>query len=580
MRTTAEVRTLLERLDARPARDLEDQDLDFKEWNTRSLDDAIALVIEVAICMANGGGGTVVLGVNDKAIGRRMAILGVPREVDVNRLKKAVYDRTDPKLMPVFEELAVPEGSGRLLVMQIHPGLPPYTDTAGRGKIRIGTDCQPLTGTLRRRVMVETGETDFTAVELPGAPASHISPAAMEQLRDAARRERAPEELLAMSDLDLLGALGVIRQGRLTRAGLLLAGKESVLQAHLPAYVWTHLRMRGDTAYSDRADGRDALPVALQRLTERIMADNPITTVAYGLFHFEYRTYPEVALREALMNALCHADYRLAGPILVRQFSRKIEINNPGGFVGGISPTNILHHEPVSRNPHLVDALARLRLVNRSSLGIARMFSALLIEGKEPPIIEEQGEAVRVVFLAGDLSAPFRGFVAEEAERGRLLSVDQLLILRHLLRHAELDTATAARICQRRDAEAREVLSEMERDLGYLQRGGSGRGTYWTLDPELCARLSAPGHADRDARIDWEAAKTRVLSVLRQRAERGEKGLSNADIRRIVRLDRFQVLRLMKELADEDPRVVPAGRGKYSRYGYDLSNVRSNDGSH
>jgi ATP-dependent DNA helicase RecG len=105
--------------------------------------------------MANGGGGTVVFGVNDKVIGRSQAIIGMPVDVDINRLKKAVYDSTDPKITPVFEELSVPEGSGRLLVMQIYPGLPPYTDTSGRGKIRIGKDCQPLTGTLRRRIIMD-----------------------------------------------------------------------------------------------------------------------------------------------------------------------------------------------------------------------------------------------------------------------------------------------------------------------------------------------------------------------------------------------------------------------------------------
>ncbi len=65
--------------------------------------------------------------------------------------------------------------------MQIYPGLPPYTDTQGRGKIRIGKDCQPLTGTLRRRVMVETGETDFTATPVSGRIKSLLSAAAMER---------------------------------------------------------------------------------------------------------------------------------------------------------------------------------------------------------------------------------------------------------------------------------------------------------------------------------------------------------------------------------------------------------------
>lgn len=122
-----------------------------------------------------------------------------------------------------------------------------------------------------------------------------------------------------------------------------------------------------DTAYSDRADGNNAIPIALERILDRIMADNPITTVPQGLFHFEIRTYPEIALREALLNALVHADYRIAGPILVKQFKDQLEISYPGGLPGGIRPQNILRHEPVSRNPALVDALTRLRLGNRSN---------------------------------------------------------------------------------------------------------------------------------------------------------------------------------------------------------------------
>jgi ATP-dependent DNA helicase RecG len=566
MRELSEIRSLLDELEQQPADALEGQDLDFKEWNTRSIQDAIALVVEMAVCMANGGGGTVVFGVNDKAVGRVNAIRGVPLEIDINRLKKAVYDSTDPKLTPVFQELSVPEGTGRLIVMQIYPGLPPYTDTQGRGKIRIGTDCQPLTGTLRRRVMVETGETDFTATLVSGRPESLISAAAMERLREAARRENAPDDLLRRPDRELLANLGLIRDGHLLRAGVLLTGTERAIRRHFPGYVWTHLRMVSDTGYSDRADGYDALPIALERILDRIMADNPITTVPQGLFHFEIRTYPEIALREALLNAFVHADYRIHGPILVKQFRDRLEISNPGGLPGGITPQNILRHEPVPRNPALVDALTRLRLVNRSNLGVRRMFQALLIEGKEPPEIIDEGEAVRVIFRASDLSVPFRLFVAQEADKGRILSVEELLTLQYLLRHPEIDTSTAARITQQTESDAKETLSRMELDLGYLERGGTGRGTYWRLRADLHRRLSAPGHPERDRRIDWEAAKTRVLSILKQRADRGESGLSNAEIRQITHLDRNQVVRLMRELRQENPQIQEPGRGRWARY--------------
>ena len=570
MREISELMKLLDELEHQSANELEDQDLDFKEWNTRSLKDAIALVVEMAICMANGSGGTVVFGVNDKAVGRAKAILGVPPEIDINRLKKAVYDSTDPKLTPLFQELLVPEGTGRLLVMQIYPGLPPYTDTQGRGKIRVGKDCQPLTGTLRRRVMVETGETDFTAIPVSGKPESLVSAAAMERLREAARRESAPDDLLRRSDPDLLSTLGLIRDGRLVRAGVFLASTEDAIRNAFPGYVWTHLRMASDTEYSDRADGHEALPLALERILDRVMADNPITTVQQGLFHFEIRTYPEIALRETLLNAFVHADYRIHGPILVKQFRNRLEISNPGGLPGGITPENILRHEPVSRNPTLVDALTRLRLVNRSNLGVRRMYHALLIEGKEPPVIIDEGEAVRVIFRASDLSVPFRLFVAREADAGRILSVEELLIIQYLLRHPEIDTITAARITQQLETNARETLSHMELGLDYLERGGTGRGTYWTLRPELHKRLSVPGHPERDRRIDWEAAKTRVLSILKQRSERGEPGLTNAEVRQITHLNRNQVFRLLKELRRENPQIQAPGRGRCARYQWRL----------
>lgn len=565
MRSIREITNLLPELEYSIADDLEDQDLDFKQWDGQSRDKAIKTVVQMAVCMANGGGGSVVFGVADRVRGRGNALLGVPPDIDVNRLKKAVYDQTDPKIMPVFADLLVPEGTGRLLVMQISPGLPPYTDTTGRGALRIGKDCQPLTGTLRRKIAVETGETDFTAEPLCPFTPELLSAAAMEALRDQARRERAPDDLLGLADDDLLAALGLIKGGRLTRAALLLGGTEAALREHLTGHGWSFLQMTSDTDYGIREDRSSPIPLSVQRVEELLVPFNPITTLVQGLYHFEYRTWPEIALREALMNAFCHRDFRIAGPVLIKCFTNRLEIGNHGGFIGGITTDNILHHPPASRNPLLMDALTRLRLVNRTNLGIGRMFAALLIEGKEPPCLQEIGESVVVTFHKRELNAALRLFVAEETGRGRHLGVDELLLIRYLLQHPEVDTTTAAALCQRPEANVRESLAAME-SAGYLEHGGTGRGSYWCLRPELFHRLAPEGQGDARRRIDWEAAKTRILSILMKRARRGEPGLSNRDIRQITRFDRNQVHRLMTELRQENPRLQAPGKGKYARH--------------
>ena len=559
MRDEQQIRTLLDQLDENIADDLEGQDLDFKRWpdNPR---DALKQVVSMAVCMANGGGGSVVFGVADRVTGRKNAILGVPPEVDVTLLLKAVFDSTAPTITPRFEELIVSEGTGRLLLMHVNQGVPPYTDSAGHGAVRVGKECKPLTGTMRREMLEVSGDSDFTATIIREPIEKLLSASAMERLRQLASMEKASADLLNSTDTDLLDALGLIRNGFLTVAGLLLAGNENALRKHVPGAGWTWLLQQSETAYENREDGVSALPIAVARLEDLIRPLNPLDTFEQGFFHFEYRRWPELAVREALMNAFCHRDYRQAGPVVVRILNDRLSFENLGGFVGGVHPENILRHAPVTRNALLVSALVTLRLINRANLGVKRMFTEFLAEGKPAPIIFDVGNAVHATFTGSGFSPQFRVFVAEESKQGHALSLDELLTLHYLIRHAEADTATLATLCQKSEAALRDTLSEMEKRQ-YIERGGSGRGTYWRLSHGMHKRMVDGAETSPRRRIDWEAAKTRILSVACERKQHGEKGLSNAEVRAITGYDRGQVKRLLNQLADEGV-IKVSGQGR------------------
>ncbi|UTW70476.1 hypothetical protein KHA80_08655 [Anaerobacillus sp. HL2] len=172
---------------------------------------------------------------------------------------------------------------------------------------------------------------------------------------------------------------------------MLLVGKPEAISKFIPQYKWSFRKMISDTDYSHRDDGTHAIPVALYELERYIAVDNPMVTVS-GLVHPEFSTYPTIALREALANAFGHRDYRMNGTIMLKQYKDKLILTNPGEFVGGITPKNILHHPPVARNNHLMDLLDRLKLVNRSNLGVSRIFLPLLIEGKNLRYIEKLGQ--------------------------------------------------------------------------------------------------------------------------------------------------------------------------------------------
>ena len=485
MRTAKDIAALLPELEYHIADEFEDQDLDFKQWDTQSRDKSVQMVVRMAVCMANGGGGTVVFGVADQVKGQQKAVLGIPLEIDINILKKAVYDQTDPKIMPVFETMTVLEGTGRLLLMHIHPGLPPYTDTSGRGTVRIGKDCQPLTGTLRRKISVETGETDYTSEVINAKLEDIISPSAIEILRMMAKEQNAPQDLLKMKDRQLLDALGALPKGKVTRAAVLLCGKEEAIRSHIQGHHWIFLRMQSDTQYDVREDKVTAIPLSISRLEDMLLPFNPITTVEHGLYHFEYRAYPDIAFREALMNAFCHADYRIAGPILVKMFHNRLVVSNNGGFIAGITEQNILHHQPAARNPLLVEALTRLRLVNRSNLGIARMYSAFLIEGKRPPVIQEIGDSVAVTFLRSDMDASFRSMIAEIKDPP--LDVDELLALSFLRQNPLSDVSQIAEYCNCSPRRSQEVLDALA-DRGLAESGDPNKHSLWQLSSTLRRR--------------------------------------------------------------------------------------------
>ena len=313
-----EIHHVLDRFDTNIADDLESQTLDFKQWNKRSLDDNVKLMLKMAVCMANGGGGSVVFGIADKVKGRSNAILGVPQEIDTTVLQKRIYEKTDPHLTPVFEDVAVQEGTKRLILMNVYPGMPPYTTTDGAATIRQGKDCIPYTGTLRRKMMDTITQMDYTAEIIHEDWKNLFSHSAMERIHEIMTRERVDENLLSLSDEDLLRSIGALKDNFLTKGSLLLVGKPEAISKFIPQHRWSYRKMISDTDYSHRDDGTHAIPVALYELERYIAVDNPMVTVESGLVHPEFSTYPTIALREYLLNAFGHRDYRMNGTIMLK----------------------------------------------------------------------------------------------------------------------------------------------------------------------------------------------------------------------------------------------------------------------
>ncbi len=97
---------------------------------------------------------------------------------------------------------------------------------------------------------------------------------------------------------------------------------------------------------------------------------------------------PEVALREAVVNAVCHRDYFEPGAqVMVEIFDDRVEIHNPGGLPRGL-PEKDFGKRSVCRNPNIAALLLRCDYIEKMGTGIERIYEALKNENCPPVKIE------------------------------------------------------------------------------------------------------------------------------------------------------------------------------------------------
>jgi ATP-dependent DNA helicase RecG len=170
---------LLDRLDSCIADDLESQFLDFKPWQGPK--DDLKLACEYACCFANGSGGAVVFGVVDKVQGRAQAIHGA-KGYDLDTFRHGIFNGTRPGIEAEVEEIDVPEGTGKILVVRVAEGSrKPYGTAAGLFKQRVGKNCMPLDPVAFQRAQVSSAAVDWSGAPVVGLGLQDLDPLQIEQ---------------------------------------------------------------------------------------------------------------------------------------------------------------------------------------------------------------------------------------------------------------------------------------------------------------------------------------------------------------------------------------------------------------
>lgn len=532
---------MLDRLSTETADDIESEVLEIKGMpaDRRELKEWL---VKNAVCLANQRGGCVLVGITDRTKGRRKAIVGIG-DISYRGLERDVYDATDPHILIELEELHAPEGN--LLAAHIPKGIPPHTTSSGKAWIRIDRGCVPLTGSAMARMISASGALDLSAAPAEGATLGDLSPEALQKGRDYLRRRPGLASLADEDDEALLTGLRLMSGKELTQTAILLFGEPEAISRFLPQHEVTVLRYTSSTRFDRRLDLRGPLLLDLSRIEDELAAASSLRTVQpRGLAQLELPTIDWEVAREATLNAVAHRDYFLRQAIILALRRDQVEVSNPGGFIGGVTPANILRHAPAHRNELLAETFQQLGFVDRAGVGVDRIYERLLRLGAGLPTYTADESSVSLSLpLGGD--DEFAAWVFEhEAEDGEL-DLDRLILLRRLIDAGSLDRWAAAESLQLNTDQAAERLTAMRRE-GLLVARGRGRGTRYELSRPLSEKLRGRALTDADHPLEAEGVRLKIIELLKSRGR-----LTNAEIRDFSGYSREQVLALEKALERE-----------------------------
>lgn len=404
-----------------------------------------------------------------------------------------------------------------------------------------------------RHIHLSEHSPDFSAEVCSGAGFDDLSPDAIADFerrwqRKSGGRLNWPDSRQMLSDAELIVNDGV------TYAALILLAKPESLSRLLPEaeIIFEYRSAEASTRYQERLEFREGFLLCQDALWEALNKRNEAQQFQQGLFIGEIPTFNEDVVREALLNAVAHRDYRKRGSIFVRQYPRILHISSPGGFPEGVTPENILE-KSVWRNRRLAEALSKCGFVERSGQGADKMFRTSIQEGKSIPDYSASDPHEVVLRLDGNIQDPrFLGFLERVSrQRGRAFDLQDLLVVDLVHRSKEIPPHLKL------------VRDRLIPDV--IEPVGRTRARRYILSKEFYDHVRSPGEYTRRKGLGRDAHKELMLRHL---SRIYPKGAGRDELHEVLPMLKGQdVGRLLQELKSQG-KVRVQGRTRAAKWFY------------
>jgi ATP-dependent DNA helicase RecG len=200
-----------------------------------------------------------------------------------------------------------------------------------------------------------------------------------------------------------------------------------------------------------------------------VMASMRKGSLIRGVYRQDISEYPEVALREAIVNAVAHRDYSQfvrGSHIQVRMFADRLEVENPGGLYGRVT-IDKLRDGQSTRNRLLVHLMEDVHLVENRGSGIDAMLDAMQRRGLPAPVFEDKRTSFLVKFYQ---KTPILMSLADEEQRIRA----------YVKKHGFIKRVDVQELLDVNEARARYLLQKMLK-AGYLRKEGQYKDARYLL---------------------------------------------------------------------------------------------------
>ena len=521
----------------------EDEHLEFKEAKTQF---HFERLVKYCVALANEGGGRMILGVTDR---QPRTVVGSRAFPDLERTKAGLIERL--RLRLDAEELQHPDG--RVLVFQV-PSRPIGVPLEYQGAfwMRGGESLIPMTPDQLQRIFAEASP-DFSAEPCASAQLEDLDPTAVELFRQLWQRRLPDQDLSTRPVAQLLTDAELLVDGGVTYAALVLLGTRKALGKYLAQaeiiFEYRSNDVPGPAA--ERQEFRQGFLPMLDDVWRLINQRNDRQHFQQGFFVWDVPTFNERVVREAVLNAVSHRDYRHGGSVFVRQYPRRIEIVSPGGFPSGITPENVLRQQN-PRNRRIAEVLAKCGLVERAGQGFDLIFRECIRQSKPLPDFSHTDAYAVWLTLHGDIQdSEFLRFLEEIGqEQMATFGLDDFLVIDLVRREQRVPDPLRSRV---------EHLLEQ----GIIERVGRGRGVRLLLSQRLYRHIGKAGVYTRKRGLDRETNKELLLKHIQVNQDEGSRLGELVQV--LPALSRAQVQNLLRSLKHEG-RIHKVGTTRAARW--------------